>query len=84
MASSFYIVNHHFKPGMASQWWEKTGRLMSDEAAFSENVKNTMERVFLTTRSCQWQLKALSTASGKPKRVFQTLNSKISLMGPMV
>ena len=31
---------------MASQWWEKTGRLMSDEAAFSENVKSTMEKGF--------------------------------------
>ena len=84
MASSFQIVNHHFKPGMASQWWEKTGTLMSDEEAFSENVKSAMDKGFLTTRSCQWQLKALSNASGKPKRVFQTLNSKNSLMGPMV
>ena len=43
MASSFYIVNHHFKPGMAAEWWGKTGALMSDEAAFAENIKSTME-----------------------------------------
>ena len=67
MASSFYIVNHHFKPGVASQWWEKTGRLMSDEAAFSENIKNTMEKGFFNhsfmpmaaegTIYCVWEAK---------------------------
>ena len=46
MASSFYIVNHHFKPGMAAEWWGKTGALMSDEAAFAENTKSTMEKGF--------------------------------------
>jgi hypothetical protein len=46
MASSFYIVNHHFKPGMAAEWWSKTGALMSDEAAFAENTKSTMEKGF--------------------------------------
>ena len=83
MASSFYIVNHHFKPGMAAEWWGKTGALMSDEAAFAENIKSTMEKGFLIIPSCQWLLKVLSTVSGKPKRVFQTLNFKILLMGLM-
>jgi hypothetical protein len=46
MASSFYIVNHHFKPGMAGEWWGKTGALMSDEAAFAENIKSTMDKGF--------------------------------------
>ena len=46
MASSFYIVNHHFKPGMAGEWWGKTGALMSDEAAFAENTKSTMDKGF--------------------------------------
>ena len=43
MESSFYIVNHHFKPEMAAEWWGKTGALMNDEAAFAENTKSTME-----------------------------------------
>jgi hypothetical protein len=46
MASSFYIVNHHFKPGMAAEWWGTLGALMSDEAAFAENIKSTMEKGF--------------------------------------
>ena len=46
MASSFYIVIHHFKPVMAAEWWSKTGALMSDEAAFAENTKSTMEKGF--------------------------------------
>ncbi|MDA8860313.1 hypothetical protein N9I33_02610 [Paracoccaceae bacterium] len=46
MASDFYIVHHHFKPDMAGPWWEKTGALMSDQAAFEQNVKSTMDKGF--------------------------------------
>ena len=46
MASEFYIVHHHFKPDMAGPWWEKTGALMSDQTAFEQNVKSTMEKGF--------------------------------------
>jgi len=46
MASSFYIVNHHLKPRMAAEWWGKLGAHMSDEAAFAENVKSTMDKGF--------------------------------------
>ena len=46
MASSFYIVNHHLKPGMAAEWWGKLGAHMGDDAAFAENVKSTMDKGF--------------------------------------
>ena len=36
MTSEFYIVHHHFKPNMAGPWWEKTGALMGDQAAFEQ------------------------------------------------
>ena len=31
MASQFYIVHHHFKPGMAGSWWGEMAE--ADEAA---------------------------------------------------
>ena len=46
MASSFYIVNHHLKPGMAAEWWGKLGAHMGDEVAFAENVKSNMNKGF--------------------------------------
>ncbi len=46
MASTFYIAHHRLKPGMASEWWGKTGAPMSDETVFAQNVKTTMEKGF--------------------------------------
>ena len=81
MASSFYIVNHHLKPGTAAEWWGKLGAHMGDEAAFVENVKSTMDKGFSITLSSQWLLKVLSTVFGRLKKAFRILNFKISLMG---
>ena len=33
MASQFYIIHHHFKPGMAASWWGVMAE--ADEAAQS-------------------------------------------------
>ena len=46
MASIFYIVHHHLKPGMAGEWLGKTGAPMSDETVFAQNIKTTMEKGF--------------------------------------
>jgi len=53
MASEFYIVHHHFKPDMAGPWWEKTGALMSDQAAFEQTSNPPWIKVFSITLSCQ-------------------------------
>jgi len=46
MASTFQIVHHHLKPGMAGEWWSKTGAPMNEETVFAQNVKTTMEKGF--------------------------------------
>ena len=38
MASQFYLVHHHFKPGMAAPWWGEMGKL--DEAANEKMAEN--------------------------------------------
>ena len=37
MASQFYIVHHHFKPGMAGSWWGVMAE--ADEAAQAAMAK---------------------------------------------
>ena len=43
MASPFFRVHHCVKPGMASQWWEKVGGLMSDQSAMGKYVQECMD-----------------------------------------
>ena len=44
MASQFYIVHHHFKPGMAGSWWGEMGKL--DEAANEKMAENWLGKGF--------------------------------------
>ena len=44
MASQFYIVHHHFKPGMAGSWWGEMGKL--DEAANEKMAENWLDKGF--------------------------------------
>ena len=46
MASQFFHVHHYVKPGMASQWWEKVGGLMSDQSAMGKYVQECMDLGF--------------------------------------
>ena len=46
MASQFFHVHHYIKPGMASQWWEKVGGLMSDQSAMGKYVQDCMDLGF--------------------------------------
>ena len=38
MASLFYLVHHHFKPGMAAPWWGEMGKF--DEATNEKMPQN--------------------------------------------
>ena len=38
MVSKFYLVHHHFKPGIAAPWWGEMGKL--DEAANEKMTQN--------------------------------------------
>ena len=40
MASQFYIVHHHFKPGMSGPWWGVMAE--ADEAAQSAQAEKWM------------------------------------------
>ena len=44
MASQFYLVHHHFKPGMAASWWGEKGKL--DEAANEKMAENWLVKGF--------------------------------------
>ena len=44
MASQFYLVHHHFKPGMAVPWWGEMGKL--DEAANEKIAENWLGKGF--------------------------------------
>ena len=37
MASQFYIIHHHFKPGMAGSWWGVAAE--QDETAQTANAE---------------------------------------------
>ena len=41
MASQFYIIHHHFKPGMAASWWGVMAE--ADEAAQASQAENWMK-----------------------------------------
>ena len=44
MTSQFYLVHHHFKPGMAAPWWAEMGKL--DEAANEKIAENWLGKGF--------------------------------------
>ena len=44
MASQFYLVHHHFKPGMAALWWGEMGKL--DEVANEKMAENWLGKGF--------------------------------------
>ena len=46
MGSQFFLVHHYVKPGMAGQWWQKTGELMSDQSAMGKYVQDCMDLGF--------------------------------------
>ena len=46
MGSQFFLVHHYVKPGMAGQWWQKTGELMSDQSAMGKYVQDCMNLGF--------------------------------------
>ncbi len=46
MASNFYVVHHHFKPGKAAAWWDTAMSAMSDEAAWSAAVAANVDAGF--------------------------------------
>jgi len=52
MASTFQIVHHHLKPGMAGKWWSKTGAPMNEETMFAQIIIHG-KRLFSTMPSCR-------------------------------
>ena len=46
MGSQFFLVHHYVKPGMAGQWWQKTGELTSDQSAMGKYVQDCMDLGF--------------------------------------
>ena len=83
MASSFYIVDHHLKPGMAAEQWGKLGAHMGDEAAFVENGKSTMDKGFFNHTFMPMVAEGPIYCVWEAKEGISDSDFKISLMGQM-
>ena len=65
MASQFYIIHHHFKPGMAGSWWGVAAE--QDEATQNANAEKWLKMGFvnhcfmplsqLGPMYCVWEVK---------------------------
>ena len=78
MASQFYLVHHHFKPGMAAPWWGEMGKL--DEAANEKMAKNWLGKGFYNHSFMPVTQEGPMHVFGKLRMVFLNLTSKNSLM----
>ena len=78
MASQFYLVHHHFKPGMAAPWWGEMGKL--DEAANEKMAENWLGKGFYNHSFMPVTQEGPMYCVGKLRMVFLNLTSKNSLM----
>ena len=62
MASQFFIVHHHFKPGMAGSWWGVMAE--ADETAQAAMTEKWLNMVLIIVL-CLYPRKVLCTVFGK-------------------
>ena len=63
MASQFYIVHHHFKPGMAGSWWGVMAE--ADEAAQAAMAEKWLNMRYFNHCFCHCPKKVPCTVFGK-------------------
>ena len=63
MASQFYIVHHHFKPGMAGSWWGVMAEAY--EAAQAAMAEKWLNMGYFNLVLCHYPKKVPCTVFGK-------------------
>ena len=68
MASNFYIVNHEFRAGSSSEWWETAYSAISTGGGWEDAVAANKRKVFTITMLVPWLPMLLCTVFWKLRR----------------